>query len=163
MDSPSHSSISISIYLCLSMSVFLWSGTSRRPAYAWWSDERSEVRRTVQGGERNTCWCSVQCSSAAEEMASSTKRNGFRKESFILSVDVGTTTLRCNVFDQEAKIRGTCSGKVTLNPFFFPCCLSTSYPPQDKPINSFVFARLSCCIQNQAWWSWIQRNCLMGL
>uniref|UniRef100_A0A8C5B328 Glycerol kinase 5 n=1 Tax=Gadus morhua TaxID=8049 RepID=A0A8C5B328_GADMO len=43
-----------------------------------------------------------------------TQRNGFKKESFILSVDVGTTTIRCNVFDKGAKIRGTCSSKVVL-------------------------------------------------
>uniref|UniRef100_A0A8C6UKB6 Glycerol kinase 5 n=1 Tax=Neogobius melanostomus TaxID=47308 RepID=A0A8C6UKB6_9GOBI len=42
------------------------------------------------------------------------ERNGFRKESFILSVDVGTTTIRCHVFDKEAKVRGSCSTKVDL-------------------------------------------------
>ncbi|CAL8281140.1 unnamed protein product [Lota lota] len=43
-----------------------------------------------------------------------TQRNGLKKESFVLSVDVGTTTIRCNVFDKEAKIRGTSNSKVVL-------------------------------------------------
>ncbi|XP_038574321.1 putative glycerol kinase 5 isoform X1 [Micropterus salmoides] len=41
-----------------------------------------------------------------------TQRNGFKKESFILSVDVGTTTIRCHVYDKVAKVRGSCSTKV---------------------------------------------------
>ncbi|KAM9322839.1 glycerol kinase 5 [Pholidichthys leucotaenia] len=41
-------------------------------------------------------------------------RNGFKKESFILSVDVGTTSIRCHVYDKEANIRGSCSTKVVL-------------------------------------------------
>ncbi|XP_059200001.1 putative glycerol kinase 5 [Centropristis striata] len=40
------------------------------------------------------------------------QRNGFKKESFILSVDVGTTSIRCHVYDKEAKIRGACTTKV---------------------------------------------------
>uniref|UniRef100_I3JWW7 Glycerol kinase 5 n=1 Tax=Oreochromis niloticus TaxID=8128 RepID=I3JWW7_ORENI len=40
--------------------------------------------------------------------------NGFKKESYILSVDVGTTSIRCHVYDKEAKIRGSCSTKVVL-------------------------------------------------
>ncbi|XP_070775214.1 glycerol kinase 5 isoform X2 [Enoplosus armatus] len=40
------------------------------------------------------------------------QRNGFKKESFILSVDVGTTSIRCHVYDKGAKIRGSCSSKV---------------------------------------------------
>uniref|UniRef100_A0A3Q1JEA0 Glycerol kinase 5 n=1 Tax=Anabas testudineus TaxID=64144 RepID=A0A3Q1JEA0_ANATE len=40
------------------------------------------------------------------------QRNGFKKESFILSVDVGTTSIRCHVYDKEAKIRGSCTSKV---------------------------------------------------
>ncbi|KAK9538961.1 hypothetical protein VZT92_004099 [Zoarces viviparus] len=40
------------------------------------------------------------------------QRNGFKKECFILSVDVGTTTIRCHVYDKEAKVRGSCSTKV---------------------------------------------------
>lgn len=40
------------------------------------------------------------------------QRNGVRKENFILSVDVGTTSVRCHVYDKEAKIRGSCSTKV---------------------------------------------------
>ncbi|XP_030607718.1 glycerol kinase 5 [Archocentrus centrarchus] len=41
-------------------------------------------------------------------------RNGFRKESFILSVDIGTTSIRCHVYDKEAKVRGSCSTKIVL-------------------------------------------------
>uniref|UniRef100_A0A7N8XL01 Glycerol kinase 5 n=1 Tax=Mastacembelus armatus TaxID=205130 RepID=A0A7N8XL01_9TELE len=40
------------------------------------------------------------------------QRNGFNKEMFILSVDVGTTSVRCHVYDKEAKCRGSCSTKV---------------------------------------------------
>ncbi|XP_072297897.1 glycerol kinase 5 [Eucyclogobius newberryi] len=42
------------------------------------------------------------------------RRNGFKKESFILSVDIGTTSIRCHVYDQEAKVRGSCITKVVL-------------------------------------------------
>uniref|UniRef100_A0A4W6FI06 Glycerol kinase 5 n=1 Tax=Lates calcarifer TaxID=8187 RepID=A0A4W6FI06_LATCA len=42
------------------------------------------------------------------------QRNGFKKETFILSVDVGTTSIRCHVYDKEAKIRGSCTTKVVL-------------------------------------------------
>ncbi|KAI3375142.1 hypothetical protein L3Q82_021652 [Scortum barcoo] len=40
------------------------------------------------------------------------QRNGFKKETFILSVDVGTTSIRCHVYDKEAKIRGSCTTEV---------------------------------------------------
>ncbi|XP_030016653.1 glycerol kinase 5 [Sphaeramia orbicularis] len=43
-----------------------------------------------------------------------TRRNGFNKETFILSVDVGTTSIRCHVYDKEANIRGLCSTEVVL-------------------------------------------------
>ncbi|XP_016359100.1 putative glycerol kinase 5, partial [Sinocyclocheilus anshuiensis] len=44
-----------------------------------------------------------------------TQRNGFSKrETFILSVDVGTTSIRCHVYDKSASIRGSCSTKVSL-------------------------------------------------
>ncbi|XP_048018374.1 putative glycerol kinase 5 isoform X2 [Megalobrama amblycephala] len=44
-----------------------------------------------------------------------TQRNGFcKRESFILSVDVGTTSIRCHVYDKSANIRGSCSSKVSL-------------------------------------------------
>lgn len=42
------------------------------------------------------------------------QRNGFKKESFILSVDVGTTSIRCHVYDKEANTRGSCTTKVPL-------------------------------------------------
>lgn len=45
--------------------------------------------------------------------AMGTQRNGFSKrETFILSVDVGTTSIRCHVYDKSASIRGSCSMKV---------------------------------------------------
>ncbi|XP_075876919.1 glycerol kinase 5 isoform X1 [Nelusetta ayraudi] len=40
------------------------------------------------------------------------QRNGFSKERFILSADVGTTSVRCHVYDKEAKIRGSCTTTV---------------------------------------------------
>ncbi|TST47709.1 Glycerol kinase, glycosomal [Bagarius yarrelli] len=44
-----------------------------------------------------------------------TLRNGFiKRETFILSVDVGTTSVRCHVYDKHANIRGSCSRKVLL-------------------------------------------------
>ncbi|XP_062843453.1 putative glycerol kinase 5 [Trichomycterus rosablanca] len=44
-----------------------------------------------------------------------TLRNGLSKrESFILSVDVGTTSIRCHVYDKQANIRGSYSKKVSL-------------------------------------------------
>lgn len=48
------------------------------------------------------------------------QRNGFNKESFILSVDVGTTSIRCHVYDKEAKIRGSCTTKVMSLTAFTP-------------------------------------------
>ncbi|KAK3513582.1 hypothetical protein QTP70_025360 [Hemibagrus guttatus] len=44
-----------------------------------------------------------------------TLRNGWTKrERCILSVDVGTTSVRCHVYDKHANIRGSCSRKVSL-------------------------------------------------
>ncbi|KAM3604496.1 uncharacterized protein V6R79_011840 [Siganus canaliculatus] len=40
------------------------------------------------------------------------QRNGLKKGTFILSVDVGTTSIRCHVYDKEAKIRGSCNTEV---------------------------------------------------
>ncbi|KAM4605091.1 glycerol kinase 5 [Polymixia lowei] len=42
------------------------------------------------------------------------QRNGFRKERFILSVDVGTTSIRCHVYDKETKVRGSYATEVVL-------------------------------------------------
>uniref|UniRef100_A0A672JCA4 Glycerol kinase 5 n=1 Tax=Salarias fasciatus TaxID=181472 RepID=A0A672JCA4_SALFA len=39
-------------------------------------------------------------------------RNGFSRESFILSVDVGTTSIRGHVYDKEARVRGSCTAKI---------------------------------------------------
>uniref|UniRef100_A0A6Q2ZJY1 Glycerol kinase 5 n=1 Tax=Esox lucius TaxID=8010 RepID=A0A6Q2ZJY1_ESOLU len=44
----------------------------------------------------------------------SKKKNGFKKENYIISVDVGTTSIRCHVYDKEAQIRGSCVTKVNL-------------------------------------------------
>ncbi|XP_019733461.1 glycerol kinase 5 isoform X2 [Hippocampus comes] len=41
-----------------------------------------------------------------------TRRNGLKKEGFILSVDVGTTSIRCHVYDKKAEIRGSCRQEV---------------------------------------------------
>ncbi|XP_029971684.1 glycerol kinase 5 [Salarias fasciatus] len=41
-----------------------------------------------------------------------TQRNGFSRESFILSVDVGTTSIRGHVYDKEARVRGSCTAKI---------------------------------------------------
>lgn len=53
------------------------------------------------------------------------QRNGFNKERFILSVDVGTTTIRCHVYDKNATIRGSCSTQVVLD----VCCFWLSNNP----------------------------------
>lgn len=42
-------------------------------------------------------------------------KNGFKKERFILSVDVGTTSIRCHVYDKAANIRGSCTTKVIIS------------------------------------------------
>ncbi|KAM8839719.1 glycerol kinase 5 [Synchiropus picturatus] len=42
------------------------------------------------------------------------QRNGFHKERFVLSVDVGTTSTRCHVYDKEATVRGSCTTKIVL-------------------------------------------------
>lgn len=47
------------------------------------------------------------------------QRNGLQKERFILSVDVGTTSIRCHVYDKEAKIRGSCTAEVLISSFCF--------------------------------------------
>uniref|UniRef100_A0A672JFG5 Glycerol kinase n=1 Tax=Salarias fasciatus TaxID=181472 RepID=A0A672JFG5_SALFA len=44
--------------------------------------------------------------------AMGTQRNGFSRESFILSVDVGTTSIRGHVYDKEARVRGSCTAKI---------------------------------------------------
>ncbi|KAK7945351.1 hypothetical protein WMY93_001079 [Mugilogobius chulae] len=46
-----------------------------------------------------------------------TQRNGFKKESYILSVDVGTTSIRCHVYDKEAKVEGPAPLRRTGIPF----------------------------------------------
>lgn len=48
-----------------------------------------------------------------------TKRNGFNKETFILSVDVGTTSIRCHIYDKEAQIRGSCITKVFISFYIY--------------------------------------------
>ncbi|XP_077472415.1 glycerol kinase 5 isoform X5 [Stigmatopora argus] len=39
-------------------------------------------------------------------------RNGVNKERFILSVDVGTTSIKCHVYDKKAQIRGSSCAQV---------------------------------------------------
>uniref|UniRef100_A0AAR2JM75 Glycerol kinase 5 n=1 Tax=Pygocentrus nattereri TaxID=42514 RepID=A0AAR2JM75_PYGNA len=39
---------------------------------------------------------------------------GFKPASCVLAVDVGTTSVRCHVYDQRANIRGSCTKKVSL-------------------------------------------------
>lgn len=41
-------------------------------------------------------------------------RNGFSKKSYIIAVDVGTTAIKCHVYDKEANVRGSCAKKVML-------------------------------------------------
>ncbi|KAK1162580.1 putative glycerol kinase 5 isoform X1 [Acipenser oxyrinchus oxyrinchus] len=41
-------------------------------------------------------------------------RNGFMKDLYILSVDVGTTSIRGHVYDKEANIKGSSSEKISL-------------------------------------------------
>lgn len=43
------------------------------------------------------------------------RKNGFKKERFILSVDIGTTSIRCHVYDKAANIRGSCTTKVLVS------------------------------------------------
>ncbi|XP_061775878.1 putative glycerol kinase 5 [Nerophis ophidion] len=40
------------------------------------------------------------------------QRNGVAKESFILSVDVGTTSIRCHVYDKAARVRGSATAEL---------------------------------------------------
>lgn len=40
-------------------------------------------------------------------------RNGFTKKNYIVAVDVGTTAIKCHVYDKDATVKGTCSRKVT--------------------------------------------------
>uniref|UniRef100_A0AAQ4Q8Y3 Glycerol kinase 5 n=1 Tax=Gasterosteus aculeatus aculeatus TaxID=481459 RepID=A0AAQ4Q8Y3_GASAC len=40
------------------------------------------------------------------------QRHSSKKECFILSVDVGTTSIRCHVYDKEANVRGACTTEV---------------------------------------------------
>nr|XP_061833690.1 putative glycerol kinase 5 isoform X1 [Nerophis lumbriciformis] len=41
-----------------------------------------------------------------------TQRNGITKESLILSVDVGTTSIRCHVYDKTAHVRGSATAEL---------------------------------------------------
>ncbi|XP_041918779.1 putative glycerol kinase 5 [Alosa sapidissima] len=40
-------------------------------------------------------------------------RNGFCKKSYIVAVDVGTTGIKCHVYDKEANVRGSSTRKVS--------------------------------------------------
>lgn len=84
---------------------------------------KSEVQEIREGKEQiftvisRQCWSSSvprSCKSALCVCVMGTLRNGWTKrESFILSVDVGTTSVRCHVYDKHANIRGSCTRKVT--------------------------------------------------
>ncbi|XP_030633849.1 putative glycerol kinase 5 [Chanos chanos] len=39
-------------------------------------------------------------------------RNGFTKENYIVAVDVGTTSIKCHVYDEKAVVKGSCIRKV---------------------------------------------------
>lgn len=67
-------------------------------------------------------------------------RNGFKKEGFILSVDVGTTSIRCHVYDKQANIRGSCTTKVCLA---FP---SSSCFTRPSPKSSTCMYHIRCNI-----------------
>lgn len=86
------------------------------------------------------------------------QRNGFRKESFILSVDVGTTSVRCHVYDKEAQIRGSCTTKVSICLSLLPWWSRT--PPTRSDWNFYFFRnpfpRLFPCIQMWVMWRWTQ-------
>lgn len=44
----------------------------------------------------------------------STQRNGMKRDGYILSVDVGTTSIRCHIYDKSATVKASCTRKVTL-------------------------------------------------
>lgn len=57
-----------------------------------------------------------------------TQRNGYSKrETFILSVDVGTTSIRCHVYDKNASIRGSCSAKVNKQTAAWQVCANHAF------------------------------------
>uniref|UniRef100_A0A0E9TB69 Carbohydrate kinase FGGY N-terminal domain-containing protein n=1 Tax=Anguilla anguilla TaxID=7936 RepID=A0A0E9TB69_ANGAN len=43
------------------------------------------------------------------------QRNGFKRESYILSVDVGITSIRCHIYDKNAVIKDRAPKKVSLS------------------------------------------------
>lgn len=98
-----------------------------------------------------------------------THRNGYRKETFILSVDVGTTSIRCHVYDKEAKIRGTSSIQVIWHKLLpFPKAFSMTLGVYIKHcwwISGLIqiclpciLHRFPCYILSQGEWRWIQRS-----
>lgn len=86
-------------------------------------------------------------------------RNGFRKESFILSVDVGTTSIRCHVYDKQAKIRGSCTTEVGLLPSGVTEHLRSHWRTARLlkiclRLPGLLSCRWSRCIQRWATWRW---------
>lgn len=104
-------------------------------------------------------------------------RNGFKKEGFILSVDVGTTSVRCHVYDKQANIRGSCTAEVCLafsQPHSQIHHLHISHPVQY--LNVFFqwltgwcfvlwsyFIRLCHCTQRWGTWRWTRTRYGQGL
>ncbi len=87
-----------------------------------------------------------------------TQRNGFSKrETFILSVDVGTTSIRCHVYDKSASIRGSCSTKVNESRIV---CSAFQRVKSDR---SFLFTgvpTLSSAWMGRDWpWGSVERVC----
>lgn len=64
------------------------------------------------------------------------QRNGFKKESFVLSVDVGTTSIRGHVYDKQANIRGSCTSKVFWS---FSLSFCGSCPTVKCAKDSFIY------------------------
>lgn len=87
-----------------------------------------------------------------------------RSETFILSVDVGTTLIRCHVYDKEAKIRGSCTTKVTVAStcLFMDPELIPAEPRNVFNIMIFLlciyYSRLYSCIQKQDTWRLTRMN-----
>lgn len=109
------------------------------------------------------------------------QRNGFKKESFILSVDIGTTSIRCHVYDKEAHIRGSCTTKVfnalslnlsvcctlkyTTDLYHCLCsiCMNLRNWEADLFILVTLLSRLLYCIQRWGMWRWTQMHYGRGL
>lgn len=89
-------------------------------------------------------------------------KNGFQKEGFILSVDIGSTSIRCHVYDKVASVRGSCTTKVII---------SSSYSNYTRGFlratSAWVLlsrpSRLKLCIHKWDTWRWTQMKYGKGL